>query len=63
MTVYMEMGYYPVICFVRDRISLCTSVCPGIPYVDQAGLELSEIHQRLKAYTTNAWQVNVVLNK
>jgi hypothetical protein len=29
------------VCFVfRDRVSLCSSGCPGTHFVDQAGLEL-----------------------
>ena len=28
---------------VQDRVSLCSSVCPGTPSVDQADLELTEI--------------------
>jgi hypothetical protein len=30
--------------FFRDRVSLCSSGCPGTHFVDQAGLELREIH-------------------
>jgi hypothetical protein len=26
--------------FFQDRVSLCSSGCPGTPFVDQAGLEL-----------------------
>ena len=29
--------------FFRDRVSLCSSGCPGPHYVDQAGLKLTEI--------------------
>jgi hypothetical protein len=29
-----------VFCFFRDRVSLCSSGCPGTHSVDQAGLEL-----------------------
>jgi hypothetical protein len=27
-------------CFFRDRVSLCSPVCPGTHFVDQAGLKL-----------------------
>jgi hypothetical protein len=29
-----------VFCFFRDRVSLCSSGCPGTHFVDQAGFEL-----------------------
>jgi hypothetical protein len=28
----------------QDRISLCSLGCPGSSFIDQAGLELTEIH-------------------
>ena len=30
--------------FFQDRVSLCSPGCPGTRSVDQAGLELTEIH-------------------
>jgi hypothetical protein len=42
----------------RDRVSLCSSGCPGTHFVDQAGLELRNLPasasrvQRVKACTT-----------
>jgi hypothetical protein len=33
--------------FVLDKVSLCRLDCPGTCSVDQAGLELTEIHLSL----------------
>ena len=37
-----------LLCF-RDRVSLCSPGCPGTHSVDQAGLELTEIHLPLSS--------------
>jgi hypothetical protein len=45
----------------RDRVSLCSSGCPGTHSVDQAGLELRNLPASasqvlgLKAHATTAW--------
>jgi hypothetical protein len=56
---------FPVLFFVclffRDRVSLCSSGCPGTHSVDQAGLELRNLPTSasqvlgLKACATTAW--------
>jgi hypothetical protein len=38
---FLEMGEEGVF---QDRVSLCSPGCPGTHSVDQAGLELTEIH-------------------
>ena len=32
-----------LVCFFRDRVSLCSPGCPGAYFVDQTGHELTEI--------------------
>jgi hypothetical protein len=43
-TPFSSSNYYHyyllLFCFFRDRVSLCSSGCPGTHFVDQAGLEL-----------------------
>jgi hypothetical protein len=42
--------------FVQDRISSCSPGCHGTHSVDQAGLELTELHLPLPPeYSTIAW--------
>jgi hypothetical protein len=52
-----------LVSFFRDRVSLCNPGCPGIPSVDQAGLELSKIYlltltnsltSKIHTYTPNS---------
>jgi hypothetical protein len=38
-----------VVVVLQDRVSLCSSGCPRIHFVDQAGLKLTEIHLSLPA--------------
>jgi hypothetical protein len=60
--VLVLVWFFGVFCFVfRDRVSLCSSDCPGTHYVDQAGLELrnppisaSQV-LGLKTGATTAW--------
>ena len=40
------------VCLFWDKVSLCSSSCPGTHSVDQAGQELSEIHLTL---STEYW--------
>ena len=46
-----------LLCFVlfcfQDRVSLCSPKCPGTHSVDQAGLELTEIHLPLPSKCWN----------
>ena len=36
-------AFFPPLVF-QDRVSLCSPGCPGTYYVDQVGLELTELH-------------------
>ena len=53
--------------FFRDRVSLCSTACPGTHSVDQAGLELRNPPASasqvlgLKACTTTAWLRSIFL--
>jgi hypothetical protein len=40
MCVYIYICMFFGVGRVRDRVSLCSPVCPGTHHVDQAGLEL-----------------------
>jgi hypothetical protein len=37
--LYQQLLLLLIICFFRDRVSLCSPGCPGTHFVDQAGLE------------------------
>jgi hypothetical protein len=40
MPVFLFLFLFFLFLFFRDRVSLCSSGCPGTHFVDQAGLEL-----------------------
>jgi hypothetical protein len=60
--------YLFVFAFFRDRVSLCSSGCPGTHFVDQAGLELRNLPGSasqvlgLKACATTTQLVFLFLN-
>jgi hypothetical protein len=43
---FFYLGFFSSLLFFifRDRVSLCSPGCPGTHSVDQAGLELTEMH-------------------
>lgn len=43
IVAYRYSTFY-IFCFVPDEVSLCSLGCSGIWPVDQAGLELLEVH-------------------
>jgi hypothetical protein len=53
--------FFVLFCFFPDRVSLCSSGCPGTHSEDQAGLELKNLPASasqvlgLKACPTTAW--------
>jgi hypothetical protein len=67
MSVFNGSNAFPylrlfwVVCFFRDRVSLCSPGCPGTHFVDQAGHELRNPPASasrvlgLKACATTAW--------
>jgi hypothetical protein len=42
---FVCFGFFFVFCFFffRDRVSLCSSGCPGTHFVDQVGLEIRNL--------------------
>jgi hypothetical protein len=60
LSFFLFLFYFILFFFFRDRVSLCSSGCPGTHSVDQAGLKLrnppASASQMLglKAYTTIA---------
>jgi hypothetical protein len=38
-----DLSFFLPFCVFRDRVSLCSPGCPGTHFVDQAGLELTEM--------------------
>ena len=40
---YCEVGHVQTLFFFRDRVSLCSSGCPGTYFVDQASLKLRNL--------------------
>jgi hypothetical protein len=43
--IHIKANFFLFVCFLvfRDRVSLCSPCCPGTHFVDQAGLELSNL--------------------
>ena len=46
---YFPLYPVPFVCLLRDKVSLCSPGCSRTRSVDQAGLELTEIHSLLSA--------------
>jgi hypothetical protein len=73
MCMRIRMYMYMYICiytfFSRDRVSLCSPGSPGTHFVDQAGLELSNLPASasqvlgLRACTTTAQSTSDILTK